>query len=141
MTKFYNLNDLPANISKKAIYEFEYAWGKNMGHEADTLDSAKNKVMDMSGYSLQMYLQGRTDKLSQEKMELWKWTVLNLLPENVVKSHPFELDREHKFIGLNHQQLAQEALEKLWNLYVATPNLEMPANPSKSKFSFKNLFK
>lgn len=139
----YNLKDIPPDIASKTIREIENSWGKGMAYEAPTLDIAKDKVMEMTGYSFKMYLQGRTDKINQDKMEVFKWAIVNLLPEETLKAHPFELHSDFKFKDMDHAELTSTVLNKVWDLYAATPDLVMPANPApkSKKFSFLNFFK
>lgn len=143
MNPLYNLKDVPSDIAHKIVHEFEYSWGKGQNYEASTLEGAKAKVMEMTGYSLKMYLQGRTDKINQDEIAVFKWAVLNLLPEETIKAHPFELNNEMKFKGMDHGEITYDIINRMWDLYAATPDLVMPPNPApKSKtFSIFNIFK
>jgi hypothetical protein len=137
MTQLTNMYDIPENIQKPLIRELEYAWGKGTEREAKTVEEAKRKVQEMTGYSLEMLWQNRYAKLNPDLVPILVWISQNLMKEGLVYSTDKHAD---KFPNEDHKQLCREAINNLWNLYVATPDTGLPLPPVKPSF-FKRLFK
>jgi hypothetical protein len=133
-----NLLSTPQRYIVIDMIKDELKWYPDeMVSENDT----RNAVYNTIGKTLKDYWSGNTKDIHSMYFAAYKWMSTDLVDENIVKTHPFKLIDDKKFVGLDHDALAKDVINKLCDLYLATPDVYIPHSRYEEKSSFKSLFK
>ena len=139
MNKILSFDDAPKEVRKTLIDEInKYSMNQETGIYKSEPEIKAN-LQQYTGYMLEMLWQARSDKMSVETRDAMDWLTKSLVDEKLQSKYLGCRSRDVSFQGEDHKVLARDVISKTFELFKATPGIELPQEAE--NFSFRKFFK